>query len=369
MERDKTWDDPEVAPEMPKVIEATQKILKKSRYNIKNFENVTKDVIVSSDNESDSSNSDDSSTSESEEDETCKISSHRRYVREEPCAREFKAEAKATSEQPTPAPDAAADEVAQCLDRLTIAFERQLDVLANISSLVKPAASPSAPSQPRVCYMCGKPEPHGMKECPETLMFLAAGVVKMNPEGRIIRSDGKPLPRGVPGGGGIAKALKDEVSTKKSITSNLEMDKDSFLVTNYEYAHLSKQDAEYQVMPALCSGRNLDEHMQPYKRPENSQQPKKHLKPKVIVPQPKSQAEKAQVPTILKRPPEPPVAEDVEMSVVEDKPTMSSPERVEDVEPPAKPTNKSTNEKPQNKVSFEDVELVNTKDKCGSKPK
>ena len=38
------------------------------------------------------------------------------------------------------------------------------------------------------------------------------------------------------------KALKEEVSNKKSTMSNLEMDRNFFLVANYEYVHLNKED-------------------------------------------------------------------------------------------------------------------------------
>ena len=88
----------------------------------------------------------------------------------------------------------------------------------------------------------------------------------MNPEGRIICSDGKPLPHGIPSAGGIAKALKDEVSNKKSTTLNLEMDRNSFLVVNYKYMHLNKEDTKYKVMPTLCSSKSMDDHTQPYFR-------------------------------------------------------------------------------------------------------
>ena len=367
MERDKTWDDPEIAPEMSKVTETAQKLLKKSRYNIKKFENVTKELSISSDDDSNSSNSDSSSTSESEEDEARDINSHRRYVKKSLRAKETKSETKTTSEQSKPVPDTATDEVTSRLDRLTIALERQLDVLANINALVQPAASAPAPApaQSRVCYMCGKPEAHGMKECPETIAFLAAGIVKVNSEGRIIRSNGNPLPRGIPGAGGIAQILKDEAMTKRSTTSSLEIDREPFLTANYEYARLSKDKAEYEVMPALRSGKTSDERTQPYKRPENSQQAKRQSKPEVVITKPKAPAERPFVPTILKRKVELPPAEDIEMSEDVEKTPTPMPE------PSASraPKEKSENEKGKSKVSFEDTESVNPKDKSITKSK
>ena len=58
-------------------------MLKKSHYNIKKFKNIAKDIVVSSDKESDSSNEDSTSTSESEEDEAWNINSHHCYVKKE----------------------------------------------------------------------------------------------------------------------------------------------------------------------------------------------------------------------------------------------------------------------------------------------
>jgi hypothetical protein len=98
--------------------------------------------------------------------------------------------------------------------------------------------------------MCGQDESHGMKDCPETIAFLASGTVKINTEGRVVRVDGRQLPRGIIGGGRIAKVLKDEAANRKGSTSNIELDEESFLVANYEFARLNNQDSEYTVMPA-----------------------------------------------------------------------------------------------------------------------
>ena len=66
--------------------------------------------------------------------------------------------------------------------------------------------------------MCRKPEVHMIKECPDTIQFMAAGVVKLNDKGRIVRANGTALPQGIPSGGGIAKILKEEIMHKKSTT-------------------------------------------------------------------------------------------------------------------------------------------------------
>ena len=74
------------------------------------------------------------------------------------------------------------------------------------------------------------------------------------------------LPQGIPGRGGIAKILKEEIMHKKSTTSNLEIDRNAFLIANYEYTHFDVMDTEYKVMPALHSTKTYEEeHMQPYK--------------------------------------------------------------------------------------------------------
>ena len=212
------------------------------------------------------------------------------------------------------------------------------------------------PSQPQVCYMCRKSEAHGMKECPDTLTFLPSGIIKMNPEGRIIHSDGGTLLCGIPGARGITKALKEEVLNKKSTMSNLEMDKNSFIVSfvvaNYEYMHLNKEDTEYKVMPTLHSSKSMDDHTQPYKHPKGGQQVKKHLKPEVVITTPKVQAEKPVVPTILKCP-EVPVPEDVEMSATPEEVLTPFVEPVKSTETQKKHMNKPMNGKA--KVSFKDV--------------
>ena len=96
--------------------------------------------------------------------------------------------------------------------------------------------------------MCGQNEPHGMKDCPETIAFMASGTVMINTEGRVVHADGKLLPRGIVGTGGIAKILKEEASKRKGTASSIELE--SFLVVNYEFAQLNNSNSEYTIMPA-----------------------------------------------------------------------------------------------------------------------
>ena len=56
---------------------------------------------------------------------------------------------------------------------------------------------------------------------------------------------------------------------KKSTMSNLEIDQNTFLVVNYEYAHFDMTDTVYEVMPALHTTKTYEEECtQPYKRRE-----------------------------------------------------------------------------------------------------
>ena len=62
---------------------------------------------------------------------------------------------------------------------------------------------------------------------------------------------------------------------KKSTTSNLEIDWNTFLIANYKYAHFDAMDTEYEVMPALHTTKTYEEeHTQPYKRQDTTESKK-----------------------------------------------------------------------------------------------
>ena len=125
--------------------------------------------------------------------------------------------------------------------------------------------------------MCGQNEPHRMKDCPETIMFMASRTVTINTKGRVIHADGKPLPRGIIGTGGIAKIHKEEASKWKGTSPSIELDQESFLVMNYEFTHLNNSNSEYTIMPVQRDElRNKDNHNQLYHCPESRAQVKKH---------------------------------------------------------------------------------------------
>ena len=173
------------------------------------------------------------------------------------------------------------------------------------ASLAKPSYTASA----QVCYMCGQNESHGMKYCPETIVFMASGIVKMNVDGRIIRTDGKPLPWGIPGGGGIAKVLKDELANRKGSTSAAEVEHGKRFVSNYEFAKLDNVGTMYTVIPVQWVEKNKDEHMQPYCCSERNKEranpmlpekeiPVKKMIPEVVIPAPPKTILKRQTPAV-----------------------------------------------------------------------
>ena len=215
------WKNKDVAPEMDKVIDAAEGIR-------------TSEESSYSPNEEESMQS-----SESKEDDIQKITSHCCCMRKEKIS---KTEPKMENGKPKMQMDKA---INQHLDCLTIALERQTKEIGKTSKSPSPSTNQSSSS--RVCYMCGKPEVHMIKECPDTIQFMAAGVVKLNDKGRIVRANGTTLLRGIPGRGGIAKILKEEIMHKKSTMSNLEIDRNAFLVVNYEYAPFDMTDTEYEV--------------------------------------------------------------------------------------------------------------------------
>ena len=299
LSRTNEWKNKDVAPEMDKVIDAAEELLKIGKFDFKNT-NAYVNYKQESEESSDSPNEEGSmQSSESKEDEICKITSHCCHTKKEKIS---KTEPKTDNGQPKIQTNKAIDNINQHLDCLTIALERQTKELGKTSK----SPSPSTNQSSRVCYMCSKPEVHMIKECPNTIQFVAAGVVKLNDEGRIVRANGTALPRGTPGGGGIAKILKEEIMHKKSTMSNLEIDQNAFLVANYKYAHFDATDTEYKVMPALCATKTYEEeHTQPYKRQEvkDSKKPTSRMKPEVVIqtPKPKPYVDIPVPPRILKR--------------------------------------------------------------------
>jgi hypothetical protein len=71
----------------------------------------------------------------------------------------------------------------------------------------------------RRCFICDEAGVHrlGIRNCPEVRTLIEEGLVAYAPDGRLMRADGNALPRGVTGGGGVAKVLRDEKKTSSSL--------------------------------------------------------------------------------------------------------------------------------------------------------
>ena len=175
------WKDKDIAPEMDRVIDAAEELLKIGQFDFKNT-NAYVNYEQESEESSDSPDEEGSmQSSESEEDDICKITSHCCHTRKEKIS---KMEPKTDNGQPKMQTDKATDDINQHLDHLTIALECQTKEIGKTSKSPSPSTNQSSSSQ--VCYMCGKPEVHIIKECPDTIQFMAAGVVKLNDEGHIV---------------------------------------------------------------------------------------------------------------------------------------------------------------------------------------
>ena len=175
------WKNKDIAPEVDKVINAAEELLKIGQFDFKNT-NAYINYEQESEESSDSPNEEESTqSSESKEDDVWKITSHCHHTRKEKIP---KTESKTENGQPKMQTDKAIDDINQHLDCLTIALECQTKEIGKTSKSPSPSMNQSSSSQ--VCYMCGKPEVHMIKECPDTIQFMAAGVVKLNDKGCIV---------------------------------------------------------------------------------------------------------------------------------------------------------------------------------------
>jgi hypothetical protein len=233
--------------------------------------------------------------------------------------------------------------------------------------------------QLRTCYMCGQDESHGMKDCPKTIAFLASSTVKINTEGRVVCADGRQLPRGIIGGGRIAKVLKDEAANCKGSASNIELNEESFLIANYECAHLNNQDSKYTVMPVhrADNSQRKDIRTQPYKHPEMRSQAKKSAE------SPKKAEERKPLNDANDEPPiqkilqcvEPTQNEDVEMESDSEppktKPIVKEPMNMNPVKKQSDSKHELTKSNKPKNVTFQDVKIIEppTKLKGTDKPK
>src|SRR6266849_2955430 len=270
LERDSKWEDVTAPPEMQVVMDSTEQYLKRDRYVPRDLDD---DEVPTLGSYNDDASENSSSDSDDGKDSHRYWAKKDAYKKDKDKAKDSPLETKETKAAKTtesPKTDNATEDLVQRLERLAITTDA---IRKQMSSSSKPFRHDAT----HVCYMCGNNDAHNMRNCPETIAFMASGLLKTNTDGKIVRADGRPLPRGVMGSGGIAKVLKDEANRKGS-SSNIEVDHDGFLVANYEFARLNDENTVYTVLPAQRAEKapKKDVRNQPYRRPETRSQAKKH---------------------------------------------------------------------------------------------
>jgi hypothetical protein len=311
MEQDKKLTDTTKPPAMEAVIESAQNYLKRDRYDSE--ESGCDDGDMSFDDSDDDGLGDLSSDEEEKRKSTSRSS--RKIVQE---AREKKQRATKQKKEPEKEKDSISVEVLKQLVRLTTQVEKQAK---QIDATKRPL-----PSWSQNCWMCGNKGTHSYKDSPETTALITSGVIKFDVNGRIVRSDGKFLPKAEPSGGGVAKVLRNELANKKGRASSIEIDKDRFQVlnTSYDCLELNNDNSEYVIMPADHHEKTYrkDDSRAPYERPNTRSQDKakrremkeKTTENRVPIPQKKVFVEVPQPPKIIvKRPVEKISDEDTEM--------------------------------------------------------
>ena len=369
LERDSKWTDFSGPPPMENVIEVARKHLQKDRYHIEY--DLDDDYSQDSDNEADSIVDNGNSSSDDEE--------HNRDVSRSYGKKETNRKRSGTTDvKPITETN---KETIDATDDLTKRLERLSIMTENIQRQM--STDNRRPQQfssgPRICYMCGENTDHSMRECPETIAFLAAGAIKKDSEGRLVRLDGSPLPRGKAGEGGIAVLLKAEAANRKGRTSSIEVER-NYTTANatYEFAQLSAMDTSYQVMPAERMEKSYKNNPKPYDKVQTRSETKRNdtenkdsgplRKPN---PKPQVFVEVPPPPKILKRPtievvPE----EDEEMPYEPPKSTKKPPPPSARADQPTRPMDKGKRrEHVPHKTTFDDVELKDKKDVRNEKAK
>ena len=319
MEQDTKWTDHSAPPGMNIVIESVKKYLKKDRY-----------MIAETDDDDDFSSSlDEAEGDSSSSDEGNGRESYRYWKKESKASVPKKKQPSSSSKGVDPMEPKDEKSVSDpAVDDLT----KRLECLTTITEALQKQQQLQKKPFFKSCYMCGEETTHGVKDCPETVTFIASGILKLNTDGRVVRANSGSLPRGVTDGGGIAKILKEEIKHHKGSASNIEVDK-TYLVANYEFAQLDEGDTEYTVMLAERAERGTrKERVEPYdksrlrsagKGKEKAQPPKEKGKDKLLKEEqlPKVERPKAQVyvdvpppPKVLQRDEWVPQNEDIEMA-------------------------------------------------------
>ena len=377
LERDSKWEDVTAPPEMQVVMDSTEQYLKRDRYVPRDLDDDEVPTLGSYNDDASENSSSDSDDGKDSHRYWAKKDAYKKdkdKAKDSPLETKETKETKAAKTTESPKTDNTTEDLVQRLERLAITT----DAIRKQMSL---SSKPLRHDATHVCYMCGNNEAHNMKDCPEMIAFMAFGLIKTNTDGKIVRADGRPLPRGVMGSGGIAKVLKDEANRKGS-SSNIEVDHDGFLVANYEFARLNDENTVYTVLPAQRADKapKKDVRNQPYRHPETRSQAKKHAEntKKNEEREPENQGESKEKVTeipirkILPRPLAPPRQDvDVEMRIPPDLVKTTPAEKISEAKDDQTTTTANGKSKTKLNVTFEDVEIIDeaNKDKLAGKPK
>lgn len=181
LERDSKWKDVTAPPEMNVVMDSTEKYLKRDCYIPRDLGNDEAPALGSYNAD------DDSSSSDSDLDDG--KDSHRYWSKKDTMSKDKDKEMSVkmqTKSTDAPKQEVTTKELAQRLKRLAILMEHK----------PQGGSSSKLPCSDllHVCYMWGNNVLHNMKDCPETIAFMASGLIKTNMDGKIGCADGRPLP-------------------------------------------------------------------------------------------------------------------------------------------------------------------------------
>jgi Aspartyl protease len=176
------------------------------------------------------------------------------------------------------------------IDQLTEEMKKlqlsQAQLFARLAAANQPGRSPATgTADARLCWICdGDQNVHrlGLRNCPDVPRLISEGLVQYNQMGRLTRAGGTDLPRVAPGSGGIARALREEVSRSakgkgrerdvpphisSSMSIELLQDGESLIEGNVFAVIADDQWAESQ---AVTRSQKPDTRAEPYKRPERA---------------------------------------------------------------------------------------------------
>ncbi|KAF8310919.1 uncharacterized protein EI90DRAFT_3138961 [Cantharellus anzutake] len=275
------WTDLTKPPSMSQVVAMAKHLLKHDLYrdDDSDIDSDSDDDGSNSDSESSSGSSDESSDAESTDDDRMRrmVRKCQEVVKKVPVKRVQKKSpamaetSKSVDKKPEPPvaaprvePDAGfksnMDDLADRISKLTIQLAR-----VHERPRVRPQVSTGGTLK---CYMC-EDEGHGVKDCPETRAFLAAGVLKLDATNRLVMADGSRLPHAF-GEEKLAQLIRQKAAMRT--TANLEWMRKSETAI-HEFGGLG--DAVYEVFPAERTekekGRSV--RSKPYERPMSPQPP------------------------------------------------------------------------------------------------